>query len=137
MSFNRKVILAEIIDILLHWHRLGQLIPNFLCLKPDDKNRKYPVIVQGHSKKLASTEKNKNMLKLIKHAISVTMTLLIFHFWSQKLHEKQLYVHYLQETIFSYHPGGFPGIYFCLCAWIHFVYYHSALLAHFPAWDEK
>ena len=65
LSTHWRVILAEIIDILLHWHRLGQLTPNFPCLKPDDRNRQYPVITQGHSKKLASTEKNKNMLKLI------------------------------------------------------------------------
>ena len=31
----------------------------------------HPVITQGHSKKLASTEKNKNMLKLINSACDI------------------------------------------------------------------
>ena len=51
--------------------------------------------------------------------------------------KKQLFVHCLQGTIFSNHPGGFPGIYFCFVRMNTFVYYHSALLAHFPHEDTK
>ena len=69
--------------------------------------------------------------------ISVTMTSLIFHFRSHKLHEKQHYVHCLQGTIFSNHPGGLPGNLFLFVRMNTFVYYHSALLAHFPPEDIK
>ena len=78
---------------------------------------------------------------VIQHVTSVSKTLLIFHFRSRKLHENQLGVHCLQGTIFSNHPGGggggVPWNLFLFVRMNTSVYYHSALLAHFPHEDTK
>ena len=138
MSTYRRVILAEIIDILLHWHRLGQLTPNFPCLKPYDKNRQYPVITQGHSKKLASTEKNKNMLKLINSACDICDNdIAHFSLPVTKIARKITLCAPLAGNYTFKPTRRVPWNLFLFVRMNTFVYYHSALLAHFPPDDTK
>ena len=65
------------------------------------------------------------------------MTLLIFHFRSQKLYEKTTFCTLLAGNYIFKPSRRVPWNLFLFVRMNTFVYYHSALLAHFPHEDTK
>ena len=96
------------------------------------------MITQGHSKKLASTEKNKNMLKLINSACDICDNdIAHFPLPVTKIARKTTFCA-LRTWNYIFKPSRrVPWNLFLFVRMNTFVYYHSALLAHFPPEDTK
>ena len=96
------------------------------------------MIIQGHSKTFASTEKNKNILKFIISACHICVNdIAYFPLPVTKIAWKSTGCALFAGNYIFKPSRRVPWNLFLFVRMNTFVYYHSALLAHFPREDTK